>query len=309
MCCRKRRARERTAFTLVELLVVITIIALLLGILLPALSAVRSRAKNVAARSFLKSLSTASVTYQADFSAYPGYYSEDEINGSNTWHDFTSTENLVISLLGGIADTGTGTGWTPTGVPASPQIFVDDIGIGPKLASGRTKDAYFSPKTGELATVTGNNFSSDNNVPEFIDPVSGQPVLYFRARSAGTQPVTLNTAAGTFNRLPNVAYINSNITGSNGESRDQRNKSAISNVAVGSQSQADENLAWLAVSTQLTDTVNANGNETSDVVAASMLFVAPGKDGIYLAIDQIGTTNIDSEDDLDGADDIWLTGP
>jgi prepilin-type N-terminal cleavage/methylation domain-containing protein/prepilin-type processing-associated H-X9-DG protein len=60
-----RRTRLR-AFTLVELLVVIGIIAVLVGILLPTLSNARERGKAVACQSNLKQLVTAAFTYASE---------------------------------------------------------------------------------------------------------------------------------------------------------------------------------------------------------------------------------------------------
>lgn len=57
---------RRKAFTLVELLVVVSIIALLLGILLPSLSKAREKAKIVVCRTNVRSLGTGFVLYSAD---------------------------------------------------------------------------------------------------------------------------------------------------------------------------------------------------------------------------------------------------
>lgn len=63
--------RRRKGFTLVELLVVVSIIALLAGILLPALNKARLQARAATVAGQIKAMDTALETFRNDFSMYP----------------------------------------------------------------------------------------------------------------------------------------------------------------------------------------------------------------------------------------------
>ncbi|MFO7957485.1 MAG: type II secretion system protein [Candidatus Brocadiia bacterium] len=66
-----RRARKRAAFTLVELLVVIGIIAILAGMLMPALQAARTRAQESSTRNLIHQCEVAATGFFNDYGDYP----------------------------------------------------------------------------------------------------------------------------------------------------------------------------------------------------------------------------------------------
>ena len=81
-----------TAFTLVELLVVIGIIGLLISILLPALNRAREQSKSVKCLSNLRSLGQAAFIYA---NQNGGYFPVSHNSASDEW-DFTQTANGIL---------------------------------------------------------------------------------------------------------------------------------------------------------------------------------------------------------------------
>lgn len=105
--CRRHR---RGAFTLVELLVVISTIALLLALLMPALAAARSQAHGLVCRSNLRQLVLAGIGYAAE---HDGFYvpgAKDMLDGAgrHRWHGvraslsepFDASKGPLVGYLG-----------------------------------------------------------------------------------------------------------------------------------------------------------------------------------------------------------------
>ena len=65
------RNNKKKIFTMIELLVVISIIAILAALLLPALNAARMKAHSIACTANLKQLGSAVMVYEGDFGYYP----------------------------------------------------------------------------------------------------------------------------------------------------------------------------------------------------------------------------------------------
>ena len=222
-----RIRRHNAAFTLVELMVVVGIIAVLIAVLIPVIASVRGKAYDADTQSWIQQLQGAIERYQGDHKAYPGPLADSQVytggqafppgpftsfnstassgsvatNLTNT--RITGSENLVLGLLGGL-----------TVNPAGPQLVYDpsQVGLGPmslNLANPKRGAAYLEPpaetlswrdeaglKTGAFKDGTG--LANDSIIPEFLDkyPNGPMPIIYARARRGVAQ---INTGTSTSN--------------------------------------------------------------------------------------------------------------
>jgi type II secretory pathway pseudopilin PulG len=188
---------RRPAFTLVEILVTIGIIVILMGLLIPVVNRVRTAARVADVRNQISVLAAAIKMYEMDFRAYPGPFSNQDIQSgvdlpnvgtgaSGSTGDVTMSENLVLGLLGGLINNG-----------GAAEFNWERVGSGPaSFGSPKKHNAYmnsdnltwnrpgFSPSatSGHFADDAGS--AADTVIPEFVDRFTDPlPILYLRARA------------------------------------------------------------------------------------------------------------------------------
>ncbi len=306
--------REARGFTLVELLAVVAIIALLLGILLPALGQVRLKAKEMSAQTQLEGIAKACESYQLQFQAFPGYFSEEDIGTGNTSNNLTSTENLVISLLGRVVPTASASSnvyWPSDVSPSSGyRVDLDEIGNGPQMrTSNRTYGAFYQPKTGEIEVISGSTTTaSPDEMPELIEgALSKLPVLYFRARQGKTELASNRFGDGGNNIF---AYgQNTNYTEAAAlQTTDGTETNQLDNTCLSSSNNNDamDNMAWLVADPRLADeTVMAR--DATEPIRGQFVLMSAGENKVYAEASAVGGT-INDFDDLENFDDQRIYG-
>ncbi len=226
--CTPRQARR--AFTLVELLVVIGIIALLVGLLLPALGKVIERARATTTTGTMQEFAKACDAYFQEFGEYPGVVPENYMgNGDSDVPAISSTENALLALMGGYrlpSDSdyatyaGTELTFTASGQPDFKiKVNGDRMGEGP-TRNGRRYDAFYAPKGREFSKAGGQmqpggaamDTAGAGLLPDLVD-AWGQPIIFVRqARGIGTL-VPKGSDPGQFTRAGILPYTLSTSLG------------------------------------------------------------------------------------------------
>ncbi len=94
--------QKRKAFTLVELLTVMAIIALLVGIAVPSLSAARKKAKETACRALINSIEQGLLMFRDDFGTYPSSASSPAGFANTGKYDMNDSEMNGVATVASI---------------------------------------------------------------------------------------------------------------------------------------------------------------------------------------------------------------
>lgn len=189
--------RARGGFTLVEILAVIGLIALLVGLLLPALGAVRDQARNSQTRMLMKRISEAADAYQAATFRYPGSLTERQLASDYRYYEISSTENALLDLIGGRVSTRDGNQPSDDCFKiAGIEVDRHEIGQG-RVVGTAQHPAYLQFDPGEFAYVNGQigqEHVAENGIPDCgtkalpdIVDAWGTPVVFWRDSAAGSR--------------------------------------------------------------------------------------------------------------------------
>lgn len=193
------RRSDRAGFTLVELLVVITIIAILIGLALPAISRVRLSARVSSTQTLMSSLNAAVAQYQTDKRRLPGVFGAEDIGSSDNFNGgwknrpgITSMENALLDLGGG-AFTSTqdlqNAGFN-TGQALEITLRGRTIYVIPSLVGSADQGGYLDIGRDVLVALPGQNSNlPGDGLPDVLDPFGTPIMMWSQNEQAGRNPL------------------------------------------------------------------------------------------------------------------------
>ncbi len=206
-----RKRNSLTGFTLVELLIVLAIVAMLIGLLMPALGQIRKYAGTVKQKAQIGSIEIALSLYKNDFGQYPPSHGYSSVPGFNNDYTYTGAQTLAEAMVGwdllgvhpdtafradGYDVSGSATGLLYP-VPSATEPNSRNLGQrkGPYLDRaniGIFTSAHVFGKDTTLSNVWGARYMICDTFTTVSRTIGmkrcniGTPILYFRANPSNT---------------------------------------------------------------------------------------------------------------------------
>lgn len=299
----------RRAFSLIELLVVITIIAIVISITVPAISFGRDAARAQATRAQVQSLTSAVSAFQLDEDRVPGYFPAAVMAEDNN-RGFTGMQNVILDLAGGpIPQDGNE---PASAVLVGPNSSDGQVLVNPALfgVDSANNTSYLDVTSLQFGTIGGKSIADADNdqIPGILDSWD-MPLLAWSENEFAPeiddieQPDIENFAAVDGSALPARFYWNQNeavldSTGLGERQVSQRESALVSKRGGGSltglsdEEKADA-LAALAGSTAGVTTRTRRGITSTNVSTlvpsaskGSVIFQSAGRDRVFLSTDE-----------------------
>jgi len=324
------KARIQSAFTLIELLTVMAIIALLIGILTPSLTGARDRASRTAVQAQLNAMANGLEGFKGDEGKYPisngCMYATDLSNpatemqrwevGDAATTPYQGAHLLPDALVGRDllgydpkapkSDTDPYDRWDDQNDRRQPYIPKDGVDLSSTLKP--PEDGFGPvPNTGCGPQPT---HSGDNLLVRVFTDKFGWPILYYRASPIATSntPIIQTTIAapyeyhgdGVYDGVDNevfTSYTNSKHKISNANvvlpTTSYTNKPSL-NTGTDANNFAEFIRSIRATTYDTTNPLNIKWPRP--VRSDSFILLSAGKDGIYGTLDDVANFNVLSED-------------
>ncbi|MDG2424753.1 MAG: prepilin-type N-terminal cleavage/methylation domain-containing protein [Phycisphaerales bacterium] len=315
---RRRSHTSPQGFTLIEVMVVISIIVVLAGILLVALGTATDSARRASTTATLNSFRAACDSFALDHDSYPGVLPESAMGDGLR---ISSTQNAMLHLMGGYrlyndsteatqkpaydaykssaqsenrpfyeltpTDSNTGSQWHLIVVPSR-------MGEGPVI-DGKPYSPYYAPKDSEMSyNVTGgNNYPNGlNEAPNLVDAWK-TPILYFRQGRSVGPVVGSSDTPGMYTLDGQQLYLRANRLGDLGFSQAQAqgvgsrlafegtNSGGIGGGGGSNNDPSDEQIRWLTLLLSHPAFYDPD-QPTYGTPRSKYMLMSAGKDGVFL---------------------------